>query len=156
MKTRVTRKKDEINMLTVNIKQLDSTLPLPSYARQGDAGCDLYSRTNAKLKPGERKLIPTGISVAIPPGYAGFIQPKSGLALRNGIGIVNAPGLIDAGYRGEIYVVLINHDRKKEFEIKRGDKICQLVIQKVEKINFAAVTELDETQRGEAGFGSTG
>lgn len=143
-------------MLTVKIKQLDSSLPLPRYAREGDAGCDLYSRINTKLGPGERKLIPTGMSFAIPNGYAGFIQPKSGLALMNGIGILNAPGLIDPGYRGEIGVVLINHDKEKGFEIKKGDKICQLVVQKVEKINFAAVRELDKTQRGEAGFGSTG
>lgn len=140
----------------VKLKRLDPGLPLPSYAHETDAGCDLYSRIDVDLKPGERTLVPTGIEIAIPEGYAGFIQPRSGLALKHGVSIVNSPGLIDSGYRGEVSVILINQDAKKTFRVRRGDKICQLVIQKVERPEFQVVDSLDETIRGKGGFGSSG
>ena len=142
-------------MIAIKIKILDKTLPIPKYAHKGDAGIDLYSAIGCILKPLERKKIPTGIKVSIPEGYAGFVQPRSGLAIKNGISIVNTPGLIDSGYRGEICTILINLDTKKEFKIKKGDKICQLVIQKVEDSKIELVEELDITSRGEGGFGST-
>lgn len=142
-------------MVTIKIKLLDKTIPIPSYAHLGDAGLDLYSAVDSELKPFERKKIPTGIKISIPQGYAGFIQPRSGIAYKNGIGLVNSPGLIDSGYRGEICAILINHDTKNTFKIKKGDKICQMVIKKVEKVNLKVVQELDSTHRGEGGFGST-
>jgi len=142
--------------LKIKLKRLDPSLSLPRYAHQTDAGCDLYSRIDITLRPGERTLIPTGIEIAIPKGYAGFIQPRSGLALKHGISMVNSPGLIDSGYRGEVSVILINQDAKKAFRVRRGDKICQLVIQKVEKPQFQVVDSLDETERGKDGFGSSG
>lgn len=142
--------------MEIELKQLDKNLPVPEYAYEGDAGCDLYSRINVKLKPGERYLVPTGIAIAIPKGYAGFVQPRSGLAAKHGISLVNAPGLIDSDYRGEIKVIMINLDPKETFEVKRGDKIAQLVIQKVENVSFKVVDELEETGRGSGGFGSSG
>ncbi len=142
--------------MLIKLKKLDDELPTPAHARNGDAGVDLYSRIDINLKHGERALIPTGIAVAIPQNYAGFVQPRSGLASKHGISIVNTPGLIDSEYRGEIGVILINHDLEKMFEIKRGDKIAQFIIQKVENIDFEIVDELDETERGAGGFGSTG
>ena len=142
-------------MIAIKIKILDKTLPIPKYAHKGDAGIDLYSAIDCILKPLERKKIPTGIKVSIPERYAGFVQPRSGLAIKNGISIVNTPGLIDSGYRGEICTILINLDTKKVFKIKKGDKICQLVIQKVEVAKIELVEELDITSRGEGGFGST-
>jgi dUTP pyrophosphatase len=142
-------------MIAIKIKILDKTLPVPKYAHKGDAGIDLYSAIDCILKPLERKKVPTGIKVSIPEGYAGFVQPRSGLAIKNGISIVNTPGLIDSGYRGEICIILINLDTKKVFKIKKGDKICQLVIQKVEVAKIELVEELDITSRGEGGFGST-
>ena len=142
-------------MVKIKIKLLDKSLPLPKYAHKGDAGLDLYSSINCVLKPYERKLIPTGIKIAIPEGYAGFVQPRSGLAIKNGISLVNSPGLIDSVYRGEVCVILINLDSKKEFIINKGDKICQLVIKKIEEAQLIEVDELDETYRGEGGFGST-
>lgn len=141
---------------TVEFKKLDPEARLPSYAHVGDAGCDLESRVELVLEPGERALVPTGIAVAIPEGYAGFVQPRSGLAARHGISIVNTPGLIDSHYRGEIKVIVINLDNAKPFEIHKGDKVCQLVFQKVERARFTEVDELDDTVRGEGGFGSTG
>ncbi|MCL6473297.1 MAG: dUTP diphosphatase [Firmicutes bacterium] len=143
-------------LLQINIKLLDSEIPAPEYAHDGDAGCDLRSRINQTIPPGERAFIPTGISISIPTGYAGFVQPRSGLALKHGISIVNTPGLIDSKYRGEIGVILINTDKSEPFEVKKGDKIAQLVIQKVENVKFNVVDELDETVRGAGGFGSTG
>ena len=128
----------------------------PEYAHTGDAGLDLYSAVDCILKPSERRKVPTGIKVAIPEGYAGFVQPKSGLAIKNGLSLVNTPGLIDSGYRGEICAILINLDPVKDFIIKRGDKICQLVIQKVESVEIELSDGLDDTSRGEGGFGSTG
>jgi len=129
---------------------------VPEYAHGGDAGCDLTSRADMVLEPGGRAIVPTGIAVSIPPGYAGFVQPRSGLAIRNGVSIVNTPGLIDSHYRGEIKVVLINLDPREPFHVREGDKICQLVFQKVEHADFVQVDTLDETERGSGGFGSTG
>ncbi|MCL4499433.1 MAG: dUTP diphosphatase [Chloroflexi bacterium] len=140
----------------INLKRLDRDLSVPRYAREGDAGCDLFSRVDVVLGPGERALVPTGIAIAIPDGYAGFVQPKSGLALNHGISIVNTPGLIDSRYRGEIGVILINTDQVEPYIVSRGDKIAQLVIEKVEHVLFDEVDELDETVRGAGGFGSTG
>lgn len=145
-----------MEILKIPIKQLDPELPLPAPANPGDAGYDLFSRINIVLKPAERKIVPTGIMLAIPEGYAGFILPRSGAALKGGLGVVNSPGLIDSGYRGEIAVILINHDPENDFTIKKGDKICQLVIQKVEKIRWEVAEDLTSTKRGEKGFGSTG
>jgi dUTP pyrophosphatase len=142
-------------MITIKIKVLDESLPVPRYAHSGDAGLDLYSTIDCKLKPSVRKKIPTGIKVSIPKGYAGFVQPRSGIALNNGISMVNAPGLIDSSFRGEICAILINLDPKRTFHIKKGDKICQMIIKKVEEVKLKVVKELDETSRGEGGFGST-
>lgn len=142
--------------MKVLITRLDKDLPLPSYAKAGDAGADVYSRIDCEIRPGERVLIPTGIAIALPDGYAAFAHPRSGLAIKFGIGIVNAPGTIDAGYRGELQMILINHDSKESFSIKRGDRIAQLVFQKVERAEFVEVEELPGSGRGSAGFGSTG
>lgn len=143
-------------MVKIKFKLLDKSLPVPKYAHKGDAGVDLYSAINCIIKPFERKLIPTGLKVSIPEGYAGFIQPRSGLAIKHGIALVNSPGLIDSGYRGQICIIMINLDKNNEFEIKKGDKICQFVIKKVEEAEFVKVDELDSSERGEGGFGSTG
>ncbi len=140
----------------LRIKRVDNELPLPSYAHPGDAGLDLYSAEDVVLKPFERALVGTGIKVEIPRGYAGFVQPKSGRAVKEGLSIVNTPGLIDSGYRGEVKVILINLDPEREIKIKRGEKIAQLVIQRVEEVAVEEVDELEETRRGEGGFGSTG
>ena len=140
----------------VLIQRLDATLPLPSYALAGDAGMDLRSAVDVVLAPGERCRIPTGIAVAIPDGHAGFVQPRSGLAARAGLGFVNSPGLIDSGYRGEIQVVAINLDRRDPIDIRRGDKIAQLVILPVPQVALAEVEELPASNRGAGGFGSTG
>ena len=142
--------------MKVLIKRLDSGLPLPSYAKAGDAGADLYAREDFTLEPGARKLIPTGISIALPPGFVALVHPRSGLALKNGISMVNTPGTIDAAYRGEIGVILINHDLTNSFSAKRGDRIAQLVIQKVESAEFVEVSELPGTQRSSGGFGHSG
>lgn len=142
--------------IKLKILRLTKDLPLPSYAHPGDAGLDLYSNEDVVLKPFERKLVGTGIRIEIPRGYAGFVQPKSGRAINDGLSIVNTPGLIDSGYRGEIKVILINLDPQKEIKIKQGEKIAQLVIQKVEEVDVVEVDELSETSRGEGGFGSTG
>ena len=138
------------------IKLLDETLPLPRYQHEGDAGFDLHSRIDLMLEPGERAVIPTGIGVAIPRGYAGLVLPRSGLAARHGITMVNSPGLIDSGYRGEVAVILLNTDKYASFHIKHGDRIAQMVIQKIEEVSFLPIPELDETERGAGGFGSTG
>ena len=143
-------------MVTIKIKVLDKSIPIPQYAHIGDAGLDLYSASDCELKPFERKKIPTGIKVSIPNGYAGFIQPRSGLAFKNGIGMVNSPGLIDSGYRGEVCAILINYDPLNTFHIKKGDKICQMIIKKIEKVQLKIVEHLDESSRGDGGFGSTG
>lgn len=143
-------------MIELRIKLLDDGLPMPRYQHQGDAGLDLPSRVDLVIEPGERAMVPTGIAVAIPQGYAGFVLPRSGLASRNGIALVNSPGLVDSGYRGEMAVVMINTDKREAFHIKRGDRIAQLVIQKVEDVTIIKVDELDDTSRGGGGFGSTG
>ena len=138
------------------IKRLDTGLPLPSYAHPGDAGLDLLSTQDCEIAPGARTLIATGIAVAIPEGYAGFVQPRSGRALRDGLSFANTPGLIDAHYRGEIKVVAINLDAETPIHISRGDKIAQLVIERIERVELAEVDDLGDTARGEGGFGSTG
>ena len=143
-------------MVELKIQLLDERLPMPRYQHQGDAGLDLPSRIDLVIEPGERGMVPTGIAVAIPPGYAGFVLPRSGLASRHGIALVNSPGLVDSGYRGEIAIVMINTDKREAFHIKRGDRIAQLVIQRVEDVSIIRVNELDETSRGAGGFGSTG
>ena len=143
-------------MIKLKIQKLDKTLKTPEYAHIGDAGLDLYSALDCILRPYERRKVPTGIKIAIPEGYAGFVQPKSGLAIKNGLSLVNTPGLIDSGYRGEVCAILINLDPEKDFIIKRGDKICQLVIQKVSEVEIEITDELENTTRGEGGFGSTG
>lgn len=142
--------------MDLRIKRLDTGLPVPRYAHEGDAGLDLYSGESVTLEPMQRSLVPTGIAVAIPEGFAGFVQPRSGLAVRSGLGIVNTPGLIDSHYRGEIKVIVINLDPEDPVVIGRGDKIAQLVIQPVARCSLVEVDELDATARGEGGFGSTG
>jgi dUTP pyrophosphatase len=140
----------------LQIRRLDADLPLPSYAHAGDAGMDLYAAEDAVLRPGERALVATGIAVAIPEGFAGFVLPRSGSAIHRGLSLVNAPGLIDSHYRGEVKVVAINLDPRDPIVISRGDKVAQLVIQPVVLAELLEVAELDETARGEGGFGSTG
>ncbi|MEO7130018.1 MAG: dUTP diphosphatase [Dermatophilaceae bacterium] len=142
--------------VAVPLVRLDPDLPLPSYAQADDAGADLVSRVEVTLPPGARALVPTGVALAIPAGHAGFVHPRSGLAARHGISIVNAPGTVDAGYRGEILVNLINLDRSTAFTVHRGDRIAQLVVQRVERAEFTVVDSLDQTARGDTGHGSTG
>lgn len=143
--------------MRIPIRRLDAGLPLPAAQHAGDAGHDLYAATDAALEPrGGRALVPTGIAIAIPVGYAGFVQPRSGLALRHGVTVVNTPGLVDAGYRDEIRVLLVNLDPVEPFKISRGDRIAQLVIQRFETVEWDEVTDLDATERGEGGWGSTG
>jgi dUTP pyrophosphatase len=142
--------------LIIKCVQVHTDLPLPTFAHPGDAGADLVSADTLTLKPGERAAVATGLSIEIPNGYVGLIHPRSGLALKHGISMVNTPGTIDAGFRGEIKVILINHDQEADFSINRGDRIAQLVIQKVERAIFEKVEALGETARGQGGFGSTG
>lgn len=142
--------------VTVRIRRLDPDLPLPSYAHGGDAGLDLFAAESVVLDPLQRALIGTGIAVAIPEGHAGFVQPRSGLALRTGLTFVNTPGLIDSHYRGEIRLIAINLDDTAPIHITRGDKIAQLVVQRVERVVLDEVETLDTTERGERGFGSSG
>ena len=144
------------HLLQIHVKRLDATLPLPVYAHEGDAGLDLYASGSFCIAPGARVLIPTGVAVAIPKGFAGFVQPRSGLALRQGLGFANSPGLIDSHYRGEIKVIAINLDTSSPIEIAHGDRIAQLVIQPVQSVIVKEVSELDSTVRGTGGFGSTG
>lgn len=146
----------EESTIEVLLQRLDEQLPPPSYAHPGDAGADLYSAIDALVEPGARLLVPTGVAIALPRGYVGFIQPRSGLALRHGIGLVNSPGTIDAGYRGQIKVLLINHDQTEPFHLRRGDRIAQLVIQQLVQADFIEVQNLPGSHRGEGGFGSTG
>lgn len=140
----------------VLITRLDSELPLPRYAKGGDAGADIVSRIDITLAPGERALVPTGIAIALPDGYVALVHPRSGLAIKHGVTMVNAPGTVDAGYRGELQIILINHDKSESVSFKRGDRIAQLVIQKVERAEFVEVRELPGSGRGDGGFGSTG
>jgi dUTP pyrophosphatase len=144
-------------VLDIPLLRLDPDLPLPSYARPGDAGADLVAREDVLLSHGGgRALVPTGAAIAIPEGYAGFVQPRSGLALKHGVTCLNTPGLIDAGYRGELKVLLVNTDPHTDFLVKRGERIAQIVIQRVEYVNFREVAELPSSERGHGGFGSTG
>ena len=142
--------------MKLEIKRIDPDLALPSYARDGDAGLDLASAQDVVLKPGERTIVPTGFAIAIPEGYAGFVHARSGRALREGLALPNAPGVIDAGYRGELKVLLVNLDPAEPIYIARGEKIAQLVVQRVERAALQEVTELQSTTRGDGGFGSTG
>ena len=142
--------------MRLSVLRLDPDLPLPTYAHPGDAGLDLIAAENITLAPGERAAVPTGIALAIDPGYAGFVLPRSGRALKEGLAVANAPGLIDAGYRGEVKVILINLDPTQKIDVARGDKIAQLVIQPVTEVTIDEVDTLPESQRGEGGFGSSG
>jgi len=146
-------------MLPVPLQQLDGELPAPTYAREGDAGADLLARTDVVLPcRGGRAVVPTGVAVAIPTGYAGLVLPRSGLAARHGLTCLNAPGLIDSGFRGEIHVILVNHDPARDYTVTRGDRIAQLVLIRVEQASFELVGEggLEDSQRGSGGFGHTG
>jgi dUTP pyrophosphatase len=144
-------------MVRIPVVRLDPDLPLPAYARPGDAGADLVAREGATLRRGGgRALLPTGIALAIPAGYAGFVQPRSGLALRHGVTCLNSPGLIDSGYRDELRVLLVNTDPDADYEVHRGDRIAQLVVQRVEQASFDAADRLDPSARGNGGFGHTG
>ena len=144
-------------MPDIPIVRLDPDLPLPSYAHDGDAGADLIARQDATLAPGGgRALVPTGIALALPDGYAGFVLPRSGLALKHGVTCLNTPGLIDSGYRDEVRVLLVNTDPTEPFTVRRGDRIAQLVVQPVERCAFVAVDSLPDSSRGKGGFGSTG
>ncbi len=138
------------------MSRLDPDVAAPSYARPGDAGADLVTTSDVRLAPGERAVVGTGVAVAVPEGYAGFVHPRSGLAARTGLSIVNSPGTIDAGYRGEIRVCVINLDPAEPVELRRGDRIAQLVVQTVEHAEFVEVDRLETTQRGVGGYGSTG
>ena len=142
--------------MEVLITRLDPDVPLPSYARQDDAGADLVCAGDVDLAPGQRAVVGTGIAIALPPGYAAFVHPRSGLAARHGVTLVNAPGTIDAGYRGEIRVVLLNTDPATPVSFRRGDRIAQLVVQRVERAAFREVAALPDSARGDNGFGSTG
>ena len=142
--------------MDVLIKRLDESMPLPSYAKAGDAGADLATRIDFTIQPGERMLVPTGISIALPSGYVALVHPRSGLAIKHGISMVNTPGTVDAGYRGELQVILINHDLIQPVSFKKGDRIAQLVIQKVERAQFVEVENLPGSERSADGFGSTG
>jgi dUTP pyrophosphatase len=140
----------------VLIQRLDPELPLPSYAHTGDAGADLVAAVDVELPPGERAVVPTGVAIALPDGYAAFIHPRSGLGAKLGVTIVNAPGTVDAGYRGEIKVTLLNTDKRDTVRLRRGDRIAQMVVQRVEQAVFHEVTTLPGSARGAGGFGSTG
>ena len=143
-------------MIRVPVKRLDPSVPVPGYARDGDAGLDLHAAHDVTLPPGARALVGTGLAVAIPPGHAGFVLPRSGLALKHGVTILNAPGLIDAGYRGELKVLLVNHDPETTVTLRRGERVAQLVLQRVERAEPLEVDELPASERGAGGFGSTG
>jgi dUTP pyrophosphatase len=143
-------------MMEVLIKRLDPSVPMPSYAKGGDAGADIATRIDFTLKAGERMLVPTGISIALPNGYVALVHPRSGLAIKYGVSMVNTPGTVDAGFRGELQVILINHDLTESVSFKKGDRIAQLVIQQVERAEFVEVIQLPGSDRATGGFGSTG
>lgn len=143
-------------VLDVLLDRLDPDLPLPAPARSGDAGADLRCTVDVVLPPGERVLVGTGVAIALPEGYAGFVHPRSGLAARTGLSVVNTPGTVDSGYRGEILVCLVNHDPREAVHLRRGDRIAQLVVQRVEQVRFVEVAQLPPSDRGRAGHGSTG
>lgn len=140
----------------MRVVRLDPDVPLPAYAQPGDAGCDLVTTEDVSLPPGERVVLATGLAIALPEGYAGFVHPRSGLAAHHGVSVVNAPGTIDAGYRGEIKVILINHDPRETVHLRRLDRIAQLVVQRVEHVAWREADTLDDTARGTGGHGSTG
>ncbi|MET0236126.1 MAG: dUTP diphosphatase [Kibdelosporangium sp.] len=140
----------------VLISRLDTGVPIPSYARPGDAGADLVTTSDVEIAPGERAIVGTGVAIALPDGYAAFVHPRSGLAARAGLSVVNTPGTIDAGYRGEIRICLINHDLREPIRLRRGDRIAQLVVQQVEHAVFQEVEDLGDSARGAGGYGSTG
>jgi dUTP pyrophosphatase len=142
--------------LQVSLKRLDTDLPLPTYAHPGDAGADLMTTVDVTLAPGERTLVPTGVAIALPEGYVALVHPRSGLAARHGVSIVNTPGTIDAGYRGEIQVLLVNHDPVATVVLRRGDRVAQLVVQRFERARFVEVADLPASSRGAGGYGSTG
>jgi len=142
--------------MEVLIKRLDPSVPMPSYAKGGDAGADIATRIDFTLKAGERMLVPTGISIALPNGYVALVHPRSGLAIKYGVSMVNTPGTVDAGFRGELQVILINHDLTESVSFKKGDRIAQLVIQQVERAEFVEVIQLPGSDRATGGFGSTG
>ncbi|WP_300402262.1 dUTP diphosphatase [uncultured Nocardioides sp.] len=142
--------------MPVPVVRLDPELPLPSYAHPGDAGADLHTTVDVVLAPGERALVPTGIALALPEGYVGLVHPRSGLAARHGVSIVNTPGTVDAGYRGEVKVLLVNLDPTEPVELRRGERIAQLVVQRVERAAFVEVDALPDSARGSGGYGSTG
>jgi dUTP pyrophosphatase len=143
-------------MLEVSVTRLDPDVPLPSYAHPGDAGCDLVTTVDAEIAPGERVVLPTGIAVALPRGYAAFVHPRSGLAAHHGVGIVNSPGTIDSGYRGEVKVILVNHDKSEPVRLRRLDRVAQLVVQRVEQVAWRETGSLPDSARGDGGHGSTG
>lgn len=145
-----------MTVLEVLVQRLDPGLPMPAREHPGDAGMDLRSRVDVRLEPGGRSLVPTGIAIALPSGFAAFIHPRSGIALRHGVTILNAPGTIDAGYRGEISVILVNHDQSEAFDIARGDRIAQLIVSPVVSASMVEVIDLPGSHRGSGGFGSTG
>ncbi|WP_028658716.1 dUTP diphosphatase [Nocardioides insulae] len=142
--------------MPVPLVRLDRELPLPAYAHPGDAGADLRTTVDVTLAPGERVLVPTGVALALPEGYVGLIHPRSGLAARHGLSIVNAPGTVDAGYRGEVKVLLVNLDPREPVDLQRGDRIAQIVVQRVEQAHFVEVQALPDSVRGDGGYGSTG
>jgi dUTP pyrophosphatase len=142
--------------LDIQLVRLDPDLPPPAYAHPGDAGADLLTTVDVTLQPGERALVPTGVAIALPEGFVALVHPRSGLAARHGLSIVNTPGTVDAGYRGEVKVMLINHDPVSAVELRRGDRIAQLVVQRVERARFVEVDVLPESVRGDGGYGSTG
>lgn len=142
--------------LDVLLTRLDSALPVPDYAHDGDAGVDLVTTEDVVVGPGCRVVVGTGIAIALPPGYAGFVHPRSGLAATAGLSVLNAPGTVDAGYRGEIRVCLVNHDPERPARLRRGDRIAQLVVQRVERVRFREVSGLPGSERGAGGYGSTG
>jgi dUTP pyrophosphatase len=146
----------EEDTVPVLLHRLDADLPVPGYAHPGDAGADLYARTDVTLQPGARALVATGVAIALPYGYAAFVHPRSGLAAHHGVGIVNSPGTIDAGYRGEVKVVLVNHDLSAPVRLRRLDRVAQLVVQRVEQVVWRETGELPGSERGEGGHGSTG
>jgi dUTP pyrophosphatase len=144
-------------VLEVQVRRLDPDVPLPAYAHPGDAGCDLVTTTDAELAPGERTVLGTGLAIALPEGWAAFVHPRSGLAARHGLGIVNSPGTVDAGYRGELQVVVVNHDPSEVLRLRRLDRIAQLVVQRVEQVAWRETAdELPPSSRGTGGYGSTG
>jgi len=155
-KTVRTKETDVTDAVPVPVRRLDPDLPLPAYAHSGDAGADLFSAEDVEIAPGARTLVRTGVAIALPAGFVGLVHPRSGLAARLGVTVLNAPGTVDAGYRGEIMVNLINHDPAATAKISRGDRIAQLVVQRVERAEFRPVDELDDSSRGAGGHGSTG